>query len=64
MATARTSTPTSEATTRAAFAWPVTASSASATTGNPSFRKMFQIPVTPTYRATAWPPNPHDRRIV
>ena len=32
-------------------------------TGSASFMKMFQMPVTPTYRATSVPVNPHERRI-
>src|ERR671918_3248352 len=36
------------------------ARSASEMIGRPSLRKMFQMPVTPTYRAMSWPPKPHD----
>ena len=32
-------------------------------TGSASFMKMFQMPVTPTYSATAVPENPHECRI-
>ena len=33
-------------------------------TGSASLMKMFQMPLTPTYRATSVPENPHERRIV
>ena len=33
-------------------------------TGSASLMKMFQMPVTPTYRATFVPVNPQDFKIV
>ena len=44
----RTTTPTTAAAMYAGVKCPLSASSTSASTGRPSFVKMFQMPVTPT----------------
>ena len=40
--------------------WPVATRITIEITGRPSFTKMFQMPVTPTYRAVFVPVKPHD----
>ena len=51
----------SAAKTSAALDLPVITSSTRAITGRPSFKKMFQIPVTSTESAIAEFENPHER---
>ncbi len=62
-AIARTTTPTIAAVINAELLCPVITRMAIESTGNASFTKMFQIPVTPTYSATFVPVNPQECRI-
>ena len=47
----------------AALFFPESTRNTTESTGSASFMKMFQMPLTPTYRATAVPENPHECRI-
>ena len=62
-AIASTMTPTIAAVTNAELLCPVITRMAIESTGSASFTKMFQIPVTPTYRATFVPVKPQECRI-
>jgi hypothetical protein len=62
-APASTASPIRAAETNPALFFPESTRNTTEITGRASFMKMFQMPLTPTYRATAVPVNPQECRI-
>ena len=62
-APASTTSPIRAAEMNAALLLPEITRNTTESTGSASFMKMFQMPLTPTYRATWVPVNPHECRI-